>query len=104
MIALALGPGRLVLFSGAFFIVCCRTSTSGLLSLPACACGGVFEEDAARFEVLSNSIRFGKVAGRARVAAIVDRSLDLFDRDRRRRVFRPAQRENAEHAVEALER
>ena len=55
-------------------------------------------------EILADAIGFGEIAAAARVLARLDQLLDLVDRHRRPLVFRPAQRQHAEHAIEVIER
>src|SRR4051812_5177991 len=60
-----------------------RRLSESLLPFPARAGGGVFEDDAAGVEVLSDPIRFREVARGAGGAALLDQVLDLLDRDGR---------------------
>ena len=74
------------------------------LPLPARALRAVFEQDAARLQILADAIGFGEVAAPAGVLARLDRLLDLVDRHRRPLVLGAPQRQHAEHAVEVVER
>src|SRR4051794_10667643 len=93
MIALAFGPGNGVLMSGAFIqlpvtsyqlpVGTCQFPVCRLLALPASSGSRVLEQDASRFEVLANSVGFGKIAAGTGGAARLDERIDLFDRHRR---------------------
>src|SRR5262245_22242925 len=104
MMALAFGPGRAVLMSGAFITVASYQCPAGLFAFPARACGGVLEQDPARVEILSNSIGFGEVPARARRAPRRDELLDFLHGHRRTLVLRATQRQDPEHAIERVER
>src|ERR1051326_5727853 len=74
------------------------------LALPSRSGCCVFKKDAARVELFANSIRFGEVTRPASGAPRLNQLLDLPDRNRRALLFMAPQRQDAEHAIEPLER
>src|SRR5688572_10917551 len=101
MIALAFGPGSVVLISGAFMrsLAGCQS-----LPLPPRRRPRVLEDDATGVELGTDAIGFEEIPVAAGGAAGLDELQDFLDRDRRLLVFEPAQGQDAEDAVEALER
>src|SRR4030095_3091353 len=74
-----------------------------LLPFPARAGRGVFEDDAARVEVLPNAIGLAEVPRGSRGPPIRNQLLDFSDRHRWPLVFLPPQRQHPEDLVELLE-
>src|SRR4051812_17356511 len=103
MIALAFGPGSVVLISGAFNVGPEPVMPTRLLRLPPRDRASILEHDAARIEVLADAVGLGEVARLPRCLARRNHRLDFLDRHRRTFVLVPAQRENPEHLVEAFE-
>src|SRR5688572_31293624 len=93
MMALAFGPGRAVLMSGVFMS----------LPLPAGSRTSVFEQDAARVEVLPDPVRLGEVARLPGGPARGNQRFDLLDRHRGTFLLPPAERQDAEDAIELFE-
>src|SRR5262245_16465601 len=124
--ALAFGPGKGVLISGAGFMefmiwgfgdsVILRLrdphesqthritesrirGSPHLSALPAGAGSAVFQDYPTRLEVTPNLIGAGKLTGTACGTPLRDEPLDFFDGNRRALVLRAAEREHAQHLV-----
>src|SRR6187399_2435074 len=107
MSAAAFGPGRGVRMSGTAMGVTLwidDVDEPALLAFPARAGRRVFEKHAACREVGADGVRGGEVAAAPGGVPLLDEPLDFFDRDRRLLVLRLAQRQDAEHLVEPVER
>src|SRR5687767_11599913 len=109
MMALALGPGREVLIDGlsirmivvqsaecrvrsSEYLFCTLhsalcTLNSALLPFPTSALRAILQDDPLREQALADAIGLAKLAPPARVLAGLNCRVDLFERDRRRRVF-----------------
>src|SRR5690606_7243548 len=74
-----------------------------LRALPAGALRSVLQQNPALLQLVANAIRSGEVAPEARLPACLDEPFDLLDGNWRLSVLLPAQRDDAEHAIEMLE-
>ena len=74
-----------------------RGKRGGLFPVPAGAGGGVFEDDAAGDEVVTDGVGCGEITAAARRLALADQPLDLGDRHVGARVLDAPQRDDTEH-------
>src|SRR4051812_24100096 len=106
MRAAALGPGRAVRMSGTAMRVTLgiHVNDPALLPFPARAGRRVFEKHAACRQVGADRVGGPEVAAAPGSVSLLDEPLDLLDRYRRLLVLGFAQRQDAEHLVESIER
>src|ERR1700730_17426450 len=75
-----------------------------LLPLPPRPGRGILEQDTPFLQLVPDAIRSDEVSTTASCVSVFDATLDLLHRDRRPLIFTAAQRQHAEHIIEALER
>src|SRR5205814_2048056 len=107
MMALAFGPGKAVLISGAVIVamgVLMCEAEAALLSLPPRAAGIVLEQHTAGRQLAANLIGRSEVAAAPRGVTIVDELLDFVERHGRLFFFRLPEAQHAEDPIEPRER
>src|SRR5688572_6909304 len=104
MMALAFGPGRLVLICGTVVVSVLMAVLFAwcLLPLPACSARVVLQQNAAIRQVVPDAIGGGEITPHARGLPLLDQTLDLVNRHGWLRVFRLAQAHDPEHLVEVV--